>query len=121
MGNNIKSKFTEEDADEMRQPLELLRRWETVMNILWNSFVAYSEAEKSVHVVNQDNKIIFQLGGGNNFEIGVNLINRKYLSLFVKIEGNDEFEATVNNIDFFGKEGIIRTVFSIITYAENIK
>jgi hypothetical protein len=115
------SKFTEEDAVEMRQPLALLRKWETVMNILWNFFVAYSEAEKAVYVESQDNSIVFQLGNGNKFEIGINLVNRKYLSLFVKIEDNEEFEATVNNIDAFGEEGIIKTVSNILTFAENVK
>jgi len=115
------SKFTEEDAVEMRQPLALLRKWEMVMNILWNFFVAYSEAEKAVYVESQDNSIVFQLGNGNKFEIGINLVNRKYLSLFIVIEDNDEFEATINNIDAFGEEGIIRTVSNIITYAENVK
>lgn len=115
------SKFTEEDAVEMRQPLALLRKWETVMNILWNFFVAYSEAEKAVYVESQDNSIVFQLGNGNKFEIGTNLVNRKYLSLFVKIEDNEEFEATVNNIDAFGEEGIIKTVSNILTFAENVK
>lgn len=112
--------FTEKDAIEFDEPLPLLQKWETVMNTLWSFFLAYSNAEKNVRVRNESNLIKFQLKGGHKFEIGVNFYNREYLSLFVKIEGNEEFEATINNIDAFGKEGIIRTVSNILTYAENI-
>lgn len=115
------SQFTEKDAVEMGEPLPLLRKWETVMNTLWSFFLAYADAEKNVQIKNESNLIKFQLKDGNKFEIGVNFYNRKYLSLFVKIDGNDEFEATVNNIDAFGKEGIIRTVSNILTYAEKVR
>lgn len=114
------AQFTKKDAIEIGAPLPLLRKWETVMNILWSFFLAYADAEKNVQIKSEANLIKFQLKGGNKFEIGVNLYNRKYLSLFIKIDGNDEFEATVNNIDVFGKEGIIRTVSNILTYAENV-
>lgn len=115
------SQFTEKDAVNLAMPLPLLKKWEKVMNILWSFFLAYAEAEKEVYIKSEDNTIKFQLGNGNKFEIGVNFCNEKYLSLFVKIECNDEFEATINNIDAFGKEGIIRTVSSILTYAENVR
>ena len=115
------SQFTEKDAIEMGESLPLLRKWETVMNILWSFFLAYSIREKNVSVVNDANLIRFRLKDGHNFQIGVNFYNQKYLSLFVKIEGNDEFEATINNIDAFGKEGIIKTVSHILTYAENVR
>lgn len=115
------SQFTEKDAVEMGKSLPLLRKWETVMNTLWSFFLAYADAEKNVQIKNEANLIKFQLKDGNKFEIGVNFYNSKYLSLFVKIDGNDEFEATINNIDAFGKEGIIRTVSNILTYAENVR
>lgn len=115
------SQFTEKDAIELGEPLPLLRKWETVMDILWSFFMSYAEAEKNVRIKSEENLIKFQLKDGNKFEIGVNFYNSKYLSLFVKIDGNDEFEATVNNIDAFGKEGIIKTVSDILTYAENVK
>lgn len=115
------SQFTEKDSIKIGEPLALLRKWETVMNILWAFFSAYKHSEKNVRIKSEENLIKFQLKDGNKFEIGVNIYNSKYLSLFVKIDGNDEFEATVNNIDSFGKEGIIRTVSDILTYAENVK
>lgn len=115
------SQFTKLYAIKNGMPLQLLRKWETVMNTLWSFFMSYAESEKQVKVKNEDNCIKFQLANGHVFEIGVNFYNSKFLSLYVKIEGNDEFEATINNIDAFGKEGIIRTVADILTYAENIK
>lgn len=114
-------KFTEAEAKELGEPLELLNKWQFVMDTLWGFFTAYARTEKAVTVEKKDNKILFRLNGGNDFKIFVNLYNRKYLSLCIEIEGNDEFRATVNNIDAFGKAGIIRTVSNILTYAENIK
>ena len=115
------AKFTEEEAKELGEPLELCHKWQFVMDTLWAFFLAYSQKEKNVSVVNDANLICFRLKDGHAFQIGVNFYNNKYLSLFVKIDGNDEFEATVNNIDAFGKEGIIRTVSNILTYAENVR
>lgn len=117
----IMSQFTEKEAIEMGEPLPLLHAWQFVMNTLWSFFLAYSEAEKNVSVVNDANQILFRLKGGHQFKIFVNFYNRKYLSLAVEIEGNEDFEVRINNIDSFGKEGIIRTVSNILTYAENVK
>lgn len=114
-------RFTEQDSIQTGIPLELLKKWELVMDILWNFFIAYSKKEESVKIKSENNLIKFQLGDGNKFEIGVNIVNHKYLSLFIKISGNDEFEATINNIEQFSNDGIIRNVANIITYAENVK
>lgn len=112
--------FTEKEANDIGSPIELLNKWEEVMNIMWKFFLAYAAIEKKVKVENKSNCIYFQLDHGHNFEIGVNMYNNKYLSLFIKIVDNDEFEATINNIDQFGKEGIIKVVSEVLTYAENV-
>ena len=113
--------FTEQDAIDLRQPLSLLHKWEDLMNVLWSFFIAYSKKEKNVQVKNECNEILFRLKPGHEFRIGVDMVNSKFLSLSVKIEGNEEFEARINNIDAFGKDGIIRTVADILTYSENVR
>lgn len=78
-------------------------------------------SEKKVSLGADSNTILFRLSDGHDFKICVNFFNNKYLSLAIEIEGNEDFEARINNIDAFGKEGIIRTVADIITYAENVR
>lgn len=90
------------------------------MNILWSFFSAYAKQAENVQIKNEENTIKYQTGVGHKFEIGINLINSEYLQLYIKIEGNEEFEATINNIEAFGKEGIIRTVGDILTFSENV-
>lgn len=113
--------FTKKDARELGMPLPLLNKWKTVMDELWCFFSSYKIRNKVVSLSAVDNVILFQNNNGHKYQIGVNFYNQKYLSLFVKIEGNDDFEAMINNIDEFGREGIIRTVAAIVTYAENVK
>lgn len=90
------------------------------MNTLWAFFVAYSKAEKKIKIENKENTIRFKLDNGHQFIIGVYMYNSKYLSLNIKIEGNEDFEATVNMIDMLGKEGIIKVVSEILTHCEKV-
>jgi len=115
------SQFTEQDASEIGEPLQLLHKWEFVMNTLWSFFLAYSEKEKNVKPFNKANVILLSLKDGHKFKIFVDIYNRKYLSLSIEIEGHEDFAVSINNIDKFGKEGILRTVSNILTYAENVK
>lgn len=115
------SQFTEQDSNKMGVPLPLLQKWETVMTTLWRYFVAYANSENHVKLKNEKNLIKFQLKDGHKFEIATYIYNKDYLSLSIKIEGNDDFEVTINNIDEFGVDGIVKTVSTILTYAENVK
>lgn len=115
------SAFTIEEAKELKLPLALLNQWNFVMTVLWNFFVAYSKKESNVKIQNPPNEILFQLGEGHKFRIVVEFYNSKYLSLHITIDGNEEFEAVINNIDYFGAKGIIKTVSEILTHAENVK
>lgn len=114
------SQFTQDDAIEMKIPLSLLHKWEKVMNTLWSFFLSYSKKEKNVSISADANIILFRLKDGHNFKIFVNFYNEKYLSLSIEIDGHEDFAATINNIDEFGKEGIIKVVANLITYAEKV-
>lgn len=112
--------FTEKEAKEIGAPLELLNRWQFVMNTLWRFFLAYADAEKEAKIKNSKNEIIFKLGKGHKFVIGCFMYNNSYLSLNIKIDGSNDFEATLNMPDIIGEAGMIRFVSNILTEAEKI-
>jgi len=115
------SQFTKQDEIETGIPLDLLRKWETIMDNLWGYFQAYAKKEKQVKITDKKNQIQFQLGKGPKFQIKVDFINESYLSLAITADGVKDFEARIDKIENFSHEGIIRTVAVIITYSADIK
>ncbi|MFC4262451.1 hypothetical protein ACFOWM_06165 [Ferruginibacter yonginensis] len=115
------ARFTDKDALEFNMPLPLLKKWDKVMNALWHFLRAYKKVAKDVTVEAVDYTIKYQRGQGKKFTIGVNFTNKKYLSLFVKIDGDNIFEAIIDKIEAFKNEGIVKIVANILQYAEDIK
>ena len=115
------SQFTEADAKEMGSPLPLLQKWEWVMSSLWKFFFAYRRAEPKVNLRQDRNEIYFKLNDGHQFIIGCYMYNNSFLSLNVKIEGNDDFDVSITHIDQYGEAGIIKVLSAILTNAERVQ
>ena len=115
------AQFTAEEAEKLKIPLEVLQKWEFVMNTIWSFMQIYSGTEKAVRLQNKKNTILFKLAKGHQFVIQAFMVNNSYISLNVTIKGNKDFDASINLADMLGKEGLIRVLSNILTYAENIK
>lgn len=100
---------------------EVMEKWQFVMNTIWAFMVEYSKVEKKVKLENFENEIKYQLADGKKFIVGCLMINNKYTSMYVKIEDNEEFEATLNNADQFEKGDLCKILANILTYTEKIK
>lgn len=115
------SKFIQNDGIDIGVPIPLLRKWERVMNIIWSFLKGYEKVADGVIVYANENTIHYRKGFTNKIIITVFFVNKKYLELSIKIEGNNEFEAKVSHIDTFEKKLMITTLASIIDAAEKIK
>lgn len=107
------SQFTEKDAEKYQVPLELLHSWEYHMNGIWGFLTAYAKKEPDVVVSNKNNSILYSINKGKPFEIGCNMVNKERLVMFIRQEG---FEATIDPIDSFTPEQIIKMIALITTY-----
>lgn len=110
--------FTKDDEKKLGLPLPLLKKWEFVMNTLWAFMRAYQKAAEGSKVTGEKNEIQFTSQDGIRFDISLKFYNSKYLCLKITRPDISDFSVSITHIDEFGKEGMIRTVSDVLTYAE---
>lgn len=115
-----KSQFTKEDAKKLGIPLTLLRKWEKVMNRLWHRIVDFKKYSGKFDLDNRDNGIQIGFFDDIEYEITVNIVNGRYLSLRLGIIGNDDFETSISHVERITDINLLQIIMTIILDNEEL-